>query len=139
MTKVLHHLFKVGESLAVDGKRAVLLLVIDVEVDNVRGNLAFAELTGNFPHPRFGIITVSALLISQRGERRHGRASGKRCEITDHALRIGAVKEVVVQFAGLSAERVGIPRFLAEVKTAAVGVVEKNTVRRSVAHSEKEG
>ena len=63
--QVLHHPFKVGEPLAINGERTIVLLIIDVEINDIGRNLAFSELTGNFANPGLGIITVAALLISQ--------------------------------------------------------------------------
>ena len=63
--QILHHPLKVGEPLAINGERTVVLLIIDIEINDIGRNLAFAELTRNFANPGLGIIAVAALLISQ--------------------------------------------------------------------------
>ena len=63
--QILHHPLKVGEPLAINGERTFVLLIIDIEINDIGRNLAFAELTRNFANPGLGIIAVAALLISQ--------------------------------------------------------------------------
>src|ERR1700686_2809318 len=58
-------------------ERTVVLLVIDVEIDNVRRNFSLAELAGDLVHPCFGIVTVAALLVAEGGQGRKRRAANQ--------------------------------------------------------------
>ena len=98
------HLLERWEALAINGERTVILLVIDIQIDHVSGNLALAEFARDLPHPRFGIVAVAALLISEGKQRRQRRAPDQLREILNHALGIGPVKEVIVQFPAVGSE-----------------------------------
>src|SRR5207302_10365442 len=133
------HLLEMRKALAIDRERTVLFLVIDVEINHVRGNVSFTELAGDLAHARFRIVAIAALLVAERKQRRQGRTPYQRSEIAHYALGIGTVKEVVIQLATLRAEGICVPKLLAEIEAAAIGVVQKNAVRRALPHAQKEG
>ena len=65
--QVVHHALRTfGKALAIYGEGAIVLLVIDVEINDVGGNLAFAKFRGDLRDSRFRIVAITALLISQR-------------------------------------------------------------------------
>ena len=66
LLQILDHAAKVGKTFRVYGKRTILELIVDVQVDHVRRNLPFTELRCQFPHRRLRIVAVPALLVSQR-------------------------------------------------------------------------
>ena len=74
-TQVLDHALEIRESFSVHGEGPVVLLVVDIEVEDVGGNLALPELRGNFPNLRLRIVAVAALLKSQREQRRQRSAA----------------------------------------------------------------
>ena len=135
--EVANHLFEVRKVFAIDGEGAVMILIINVEVNHIGGNFSLAEIASDFSHPRLRIITVTALLKSQRPERRQRRAAHQRGEIFHNLLGMRAVKEVVVQLAAIGAERIGVARFFAKIKVAAPGVIQKNSVTLAIFQRQK--
>ena len=49
--EVVDHAGEVGEALGVDGEGAVLVLVVDVELDGVGGDLVGAQAVGDLARP----------------------------------------------------------------------------------------
>ncbi len=68
--QIRDHLFECWETLAIYGEWAVVLLIIDIKINYVGRDFSFAELSCHFPHTRFRIITVPALLIPEREQGR---------------------------------------------------------------------
>src|SRR2546428_3114207 len=126
--QIANHAFKVGKPFAVDGKRGVAILVVDVEVDDISGDSLFAECPRHFTYARLWVVTVPALLVAERPEWRQGSAPCELGEFLEHLFRARAVEKVVVQLAALGAKRVEGFGLLSEIKAAAVGVVEENAV-----------
>ena len=130
--------WKVGKSARIDGKRAVLELVVDVHVHDVGGNLVGAQAVGDFADLGFRSVAVARLLEAQRPERRQWRRAGEIGVAFHHMLRSGAIDEVVVQRATLGAKRIGGAGCLAEVEPGAPGVVEEKSVAAAFADAQKE-
>ena len=63
------HLLEVREIFAIDGKRRIALLVVDVEIDHVGRNFLFAKEAHDFTGARFGVVAVAALLVTEAPER----------------------------------------------------------------------
>src|SRR5580698_3636639 len=94
-----------GEIFAVDGEGRVALLIVDVEINDVGGNLFFAQGLNNFAGARLGIITVAALLIAEGPEGRKRRAANQCGELLDYFLGLRTGDEIVVQLAALGSKR----------------------------------
>jgi hypothetical protein len=60
--QVADHFFESRELGAVDGEGAVLVLIIDVQVDGIGGNFFVAESFSDFVHACFRFVTVTRLL-----------------------------------------------------------------------------
>ena len=131
--KIRNHFFEIGEIFAVDGERRVALLIVDVKINDVGGNLFLAQSLDDLAGARFGIIAVAALLVAERPERRKRRAAHERGKLLDDFLGLRAGDKVVVQLAAFGSKRKIIGRLFAEVEAAAVGVVEENAVGRALA------
>ena len=63
--EVGQHLLKMRETLRVHGEGTMLLLEVDVQVDDIGGNLVGAQTGGNFAHASFGFVTEAGLLKAQ--------------------------------------------------------------------------
>ena len=61
----------------IEGEDAIAVHVIDVEMNHVERQIAFAILVHNFFDHRVGIIAPAALLITQRPERRQRHVAGE--------------------------------------------------------------
>src|SRR6516165_2973789 len=126
------------EAFAINCERPVFFLVVDVEVEDIGGNLVFAEAVGDFADAGFRIVAVAALLVAQCEQRRQRHAPGECGVVAEHTLGIRAIEEVVVERTVFGAEGVSIALGFAEVETAAVSVVEENSVGVAVVECEEE-
>src|SRR5215471_13366190 len=63
--KVLNHSFNVREIFPIDGEGTIPVLIINIQVNDVRGDSFRAERLRQLPNPGLGIIAVAALLIAQ--------------------------------------------------------------------------
>ncbi len=139
IAQVVDHGFEVGEARAIDGEGAVAVLVIDIEIDHVGGDVFIAEGLRDLADAGFRKIAVAGLLVAERPERRQRRSSGERGEGGEDALGFGAEEEIIVEFAAFGAEGVGVVAGLAEVERGAPGVVHEDAVGAAVAHAVEEG
>src|SRR5260370_26030992 len=114
--------------LSVDGKRGIPLLVVDVQIKDVRWDFLVSERAGNFADAGLGIVAVATLLIAKRPERRQRCAADERGVFLDDLLRIRAGEKIIVELAALRAERKIVRRFLAKIEAAAIGVVEEHAI-----------
>ena len=130
---------KVRESFGIDGERSILVLVVDVEIEHVGGNLVGAQTVGDLPHLRFGSVAVARLLESKRPQRRKRRRSGQIGVAFDDLFRSGAIEQVVVERAAFGAEGNRVARLLAEIEPGAPGVVEEDSVTAGAVDGEKKG
>ena len=97
---------KCGNCCRIDGEGAVLVLVVDVEIDGVGGDMVGAEAVGDLHDAGLGIVAVTRLLEAERPERRQRRRAGEPGVGFDDVFGIGAVDEVVVDGAVRCAEGV---------------------------------
>ena len=135
--KIRDHFFEGWKIFAVDGEGRVALLVVDVQIDGIGGNFFLAERLDDFASLRFGIVTVSALLVAKRPERRKRGSPNKSGVLLDDFLRFRAGDEVIVQLAAIRSKREIVARLLSKVEAAAVGVVEENAVGRAFAKADE--
>src|SRR5208282_5892940 len=84
--KIRDHLFKMRKIFPIDGEGRVALLIVDVKINDVGGNLFLTQGLDDLASARFGIITVAALLVAERPERRKRRAADERRELLDDFL-----------------------------------------------------
>ena len=137
--QIANHLLKRGESLAIDRERPVAVLIVDVQIDDVCGNLLIAEEPRDFPHARLGIVAVAALLKPERPERRQRHMPDHPRVLGENRFRLRPGVKVIIQLAALGAEREIVVRFLAEIETAAVGVVEEDAPGCAIVQPHNEG
>ena len=128
---------KIRESFGIDGEGAILVLVVDVEVDHVGRNSVGAKTVGDFSNLRFGRVAVTRLLETESPQRRQRRRSGEIGVGLDNLFGRGAVEKVIVERSAFGAEGIHIARLLAKVKPRAPGVVEKNPVTMSAVDGEE--
>src|SRR5207253_10367097 len=102
--QIADHARWVGKSLVIPRKRLVIILIVNVEPDRVGRNLPNTKILGDEAHFPFGIVAVTALVISEGPERRERHVSRERRVALDHFLRIGAVDEVVIERPSLRTE-----------------------------------
>src|SRR5882672_7781328 len=137
LLQIAHHVPECWKALGIHRKRAIVLLVVDVEIDNVCGNFSLAEFASHFAHARFRIVTVTALLIPE-GKQRGQWSSANQCgEILNYALGIGTVKEIVVQFTAVGSEGIEIAGLLAKIEVAAIGVIQIEPVRGALSRGQQ--
>ena len=98
------HLFEVREAFPVDGERPIVLLVIDVEVDDVGGDLLRAKRTRDFVDARFRIIRVARLLEPERPDWCERGLPGQVGIAGEDGLRLRARDEIVVEITPFRAE-----------------------------------
>src|SRR5580692_5904539 len=94
-----------GKILPVYSERGVVLLIVDVKINDIAGNLFLTQGLDDLASADFGIITVAALLVAERPERRKRRAADKRGKLLDDFLGFRAGNEVIVQLAALGSKR----------------------------------
>src|SRR5882672_6482207 len=137
--KIGNHFFESRKILAINRKRRVAILKIDIEVDDIRGYFFLPKRIDDFPRARFRIVRVPALLISERPERRKRGASGHGRVSGDDFLGLRPGNEVVVQLAAFGAEGKVIRRLLAKIEHASMGVVDEKSISRAFAQPNEEG
>ena len=130
--------FGFGKRVRVPGKHAIALHVIDVEMNHIERQIAFAILADNFLDHRVRVITPTALLIAERPQRRHWHVTGEIGVTAQNFLYRWAIEEVVVQLAAFGAKPRALLRRFAEVKIAAIAVVEKDAVSDAVLQTDIE-
>src|SRR2546425_13358209 len=86
-SQVGDHFFKIREILPVNRERSVAFLIVNIEVDRVGRNFLFAQKPGDLPDAGLGIVAVTALLVTERPERRQGRAPRERGVLLDGFFR----------------------------------------------------
>src|ERR1700752_4121196 len=120
--------FWIREALRIKREDAVAEHVIDVEMNDVEREIAFAILAHDFLDHRVGIVTPAALLVAQRPHRRQRHTASQIGIAAEDLFDRWSIEEVVVHFPALGAEPRALLRRAAEVKIAAVTVVEKDAV-----------
>src|ERR1700737_3650499 len=120
------HSGEVRKTFVIYGERAVPLLVVNIQINNVGRYVIRSKTICNFDHSRLRCVTVPRLLKPQRPERRkwHGSSQPRVCFY--YALRSRSIKDVVIQRSVNSSEGIDIRQLLAEVKAAAPGIVEED-------------
>src|SRR5258708_11561411 len=98
------NLLEVREILAIDSERGVALLVVDVEIDDIRWNSLLAQRGGNFAHAGLGIVAVAALLITQAPERRQGPPADHEGALLVDIFWITAGEKIVVELVALGSQ-----------------------------------
>ena len=135
--KIGNHFFERGKILAINRKRRVAILKINIEVDDIRGYFLLPKRIDDFPRARFRIIRVPALLISERPERRQ-RGASSHCRVSgDDFLGLRSGNEVVVQLAAFGAEGKVIRRLLTKIEHASIGVIEEKSISRAFAQPDE--
>src|SRR5258708_7716133 len=132
LVQIADHLIKGWELCRIDRERTVLNLIIDIEINDIDGNLLLPEGICNLPHTRLSFVTVARLLKSKSPLRWKGRPSYKVSQVHQHLLGRGAIDEVVVKITAIGAEAERIAQFGSEVEAGTVCVVEKRSVANSV-------
>src|ERR1700688_1987154 len=126
-----------GKIFTVYRERCVALLIVDVKINDIAGNFLLAESLNDLAGARFGIISVAALLVAKRPERRKRRAADKRSELLDDFLGFRAGNKIIVKFAAFGSKGKVIGQFFSEVEAAAVGVVEENAIGRALVKADE--
>src|SRR5260370_7787790 len=83
--EVARHRFRLGEYLAIPGKVAITIHIINVEPDTVAGMVASAHLRGYLFYLLLGGITPAALVMPNRPARREGHVAGE-VPVFGHAI-----------------------------------------------------
>src|SRR6266576_5599571 len=104
LLQVSHQLFDRGKAFAIYGEGPIVLLIVDIEIDDVGRNLAFAELSGDLFYLRLRVIAVTALLVPEREEWRQGSPSDELCKLFNYVLGVGSVEKVIVECAAVRSE-----------------------------------
>ena len=100
------HLLESSENArAIDRERSIVLLVVDVEVDDVRGDLLVAKRPRQLVYARLRVVRVTRLLEAERPDRREGRLAGQVGVAREDGLRLRTGDEVVVEVTAVGAER----------------------------------
>src|SRR5256885_16167455 len=74
--EVARHRFRLGECLAIPGKVAITIHIINVEPDAVAGMVASTHLRGYLFYLLLGGITPAALVMPNRPARREWHVAG---------------------------------------------------------------
>src|SRR5437588_13133023 len=83
--EVARHRFRLGECLAIPGKVAITIHIINVEPDAVAGMVASAHLRGYLFYLLLGGITPAALVMPNRPARREWHVTGE-CRVLAHHI-----------------------------------------------------
>src|ERR1700747_1133336 len=110
------HSWKVRKPFAIYGERAVLLLVVNVQINNVGRDMIRSKTICDFDYSRLRCVTVPRLLKAKSPHRRKWRGSGQPSVCFHHVLRSRSVKNVVIQRSVHSSEGIDIGYLLAKVK-----------------------
>src|SRR5712692_4549127 len=95
--KLRDHSGKVGKTIVIYGERAVLLLEVDIQIDDVGGDMIRSQTVCDFDHSRLRRVAVTRLLIAEspeRGKRRSPSQPGVRLH---YLFRSGSIKNIVIQ------------------------------------------
>src|ERR1700674_4023548 len=123
------HSGKVRKTFVIYGERAVLLLVVNIQINNVGRDMIRSETICDFDHSRLRCVTVTRLLKPQSPHRRKWHSSSQPCVSFYYVLRSRSVKYVVIQRSAHSAKGIRIGQLLAKVKAATPGIVEEDSER----------
>src|SRR5207245_4289130 len=129
------HLFERRKMLTIDREGSIALLIVDVEIDHVRGNFPVTKSFDDLAGAGLRIVAVAALLITERPERRQGRMPGHGRVFFHDFFRLGPRAKVIIQLAALRAKREIVRRLLTKVESAPVSVVEEHAIGDALAQS----
>src|SRR5581483_5959579 len=96
-----------------------------------------AQFCRNLAQFGFCSITIARLLIPERPQRRQRRRPGEPRIGLQNALWLRTIYKVVIDWASLGSERINSVSPLAEIETAAPGVIHKHAHRTACTHGQK--
>ena len=70
------HQARLGKALSIPGKAAIVVHIMDIQVDHVTRELAAAKLLCHFQHALLRIVAPARLVEAKRPQRRKGHAPG---------------------------------------------------------------
>src|SRR5215212_4504991 len=129
---------RVGEAVPVPGEDPVAVHVVDVEVDDVAGDVPLPETAGDLAHLFFVHVGVTALLVSDAPQRRHRGAARELGVAVHDFLRGWPAEDVVDDRATLGPVVGAVFALQREVELDPVGVVEEESLGPAVHHGEGE-
>src|ERR1700688_1811629 len=91
--KFRNHTGKIRKASAIDRKRPVLFLEIDVEKNHIGRNMVRSQPVGNFKHSRLRGVAVTRLLITESPNRRKRAGASQPCIGLHYLFRRGSIKE----------------------------------------------
>ena len=119
---------RVGELRGIEREDAVTVHVVDVEPDDVAGDVARSEPLGDLADARLGVVGIAALVVAQGPPWRQGHGAGQPREHLQNVLGPSAVDHVHRVWRAFAQEHDAI----AQVDGAAPGRVGQNTEGRAV-------
>ena len=115
------------------GEGAIVILVVDVQIDSIRRDVIGAEAVGNLNDTRLWVVAVAGLLETERPEWRKGCGSSEPGVGFDDVFGVGPVHQVVVDGTVRGSKGILIPDLTTEVKEGAPRVVEEDAERAALA------
>ena len=101
---------------------------MNVQVDHIQGQIALTILAHDAFDHRIRIVTVAALLNSQRPERHHGHMAREISVAGQNLLDGWTVEKIIVQLAAFGAKPDSLLRESAEIEIAAIAIIKKDSV-----------
>src|ERR1700720_4601735 len=106
--KLRDHSGKVREALAIYSEGTVLFLVVDIQINNVGGDMIRSQAVCDLDHSRLRGVTVTRLLKPESPDRRKWHGSGQPRVCFYYVLWSRSVKDVVIHGGARSGERIAI-------------------------------
>src|SRR5437763_15297796 len=101
---------------------------MNVEIDHIEGQIALTILAHDMFDHRIRIVTVAALLNSQRPERNNGHMA-RNISVAEQDLLDGwTVEKIIVQLAAFGAKPDSLLRESAKIEITAIAMIKKDSV-----------
>ncbi len=129
---------RLGKALP-EGEHPVLIHVMDVQVEDIAGELALPELLGHGADLLGGFVAVPGLVVSEGPARRHGNPPGQSRVEPVHFGGIRSGEQIEIDGTTRGGELPEVGPGLAHVPGLAMGIVPEQTGEPSVPAGECEG
>ena len=121
--QIVKHVFDIAESLFADGKRAIRILNVNINMNSIYRYFMGAIGSGDRHDLLFRIIAITPLMIDERIARLHLRAPRERRKLSKNVLTGFPQKEKVIEIIIERAEIISIIHVIAFIRSIPMGAI----------------